>query len=227
VVGTSTTKNNIYHAFVYYAGKMTDLGTIVGTTGSQVLPFSSASGINQIGEIVGTSTYNTPPLDGQLYHPFLYANNHMYDLGTNPSFGSDDGGAVAINDHGQVAGFAQDLGGDIVFGFLYSAGVVTKINNIIPVNPRTPDGVEVNAVNNSGVVVGDDPNEPPATEYGTGFIYRGGVTLNANTLLPPNSGWVIGNCTGINDGGQICGYGLHNGVERSFVLTPVGSPLLP
>lgn len=51
--------------------------------------------------------------------------------------------------------------------------------------------------------------------------------VDVNTLLPANSGWVVQSCTGINDNGQICGNGLHNGLPRAFVMTPVGLPLKP
>ena len=33
--------------------------------------------------------------------------------------------------------------------------------------------------------------------------------LDLNSLLPPNSGWTLTSATGINDAGQIVGYGLN------------------
>jgi probable HAF family extracellular repeat protein len=41
-----------------------------------------------------------------------------------------------------------------------------------------------------------------------------------NNLLPPNSGWELTQALGINDKGQIVGYGTHDGQIRAFLLTP-------
>jgi len=41
-----------------------------------------------------------------------------------------------------------------------------------------------------------------------------------NDLLSPNSGWVLHVALGINDFGQIVGWGEHNGQTLGFLLTP-------
>ena len=41
-----------------------------------------------------------------------------------------------------------------------------------------------------------------------------------NTLLPPNSGWVLQSAEFINDAGQIVGFGTFNGNFDWFLLTP-------
>lgn len=68
---------------------VTDLGTLGGTQ-------TYASGINNSGQVVGTSE-----LPDSSSHAFLYSDGRMTDLGTLGGFGSF---AVDINDRGQVAG---------------------------------------------------------------------------------------------------------------------------
>ncbi len=48
-----------------------------------------------------------------------------------------------------------------------------------------------------------------------------------NTLIPPNSGWILTEARGINDAGQITGTGTINGETHAFLLTPVPSDSTP
>ena len=49
-----------------------------------------------------------------------------------------------------------------------------------------------------------------------------------NTLLNPSgTGWVLNAASGINDSGQITGYGVHNGLTRAFLLSPVPAVAVP
>src|SRR3954453_22886527 len=71
------------HAFLYSNGRMTDLGTLLGSC------CSSGSGINAIGEVTGNSN-----------HAFLYSNGRMADLGT--LVGTCCSTGSSINNLGQV-----------------------------------------------------------------------------------------------------------------------------
>jgi hypothetical protein len=50
------------------------------------------------------------------------------------------------------------------------------------------------------------------------LLWSNGVQTNLNSLLAPNSGWVLTSAVGINDAGQIVGNGLLNGQEQAFLL---------
>jgi probable HAF family extracellular repeat protein len=72
-------------------------------------------------------------------------------------------------------------------------------------------------INNNGQVVG--------FSGGSAFLYSGGAMIDLNTLIPTNSGWTLEEATGINDSGQICGYGRNpSGQDDAFLLTPVPEP---
>lgn len=67
------------------------------------------------------------------------------------------------------------------------------------------------ALNDAGDVVGDGA-----------FLYtdREGL-VDLNTRLGTRKDWVLKRAAHINNAGQIVGYGLHNGQERAFRLTPI------
>jgi len=98
-------------AFLYSSGKMYELGDLGGR-------FSFASGINDLGQIVGTSTIS----DGAA-HAFIYAAGKMLDL--NSLVSADQFASVnlkvlaearGINNRGQIVGVATDAkGADLAF----------------------------------------------------------------------------------------------------------------
>ena len=96
IVGRSETGTpGVFHATLWQNGTATDLGT-------SSLP-SSASDINQLGQIVGSRTDQFG-----VSHAVLWMDGSVYDLGDLPGTtnGSD---AVSINDLGEVVGYASNI----------------------------------------------------------------------------------------------------------------------
>jgi probable HAF family extracellular repeat protein len=57
------------------------------------------------------------------------------------------------------------------------------------------------------------------------FIYSDGAMTDLNSLIDQNSGWVLRSATGINNAGDIVGYGTDSsGQTHAFLLTPETSP---
>lgn len=104
IVGSSDVLPSGSHAFLYSGGKMTDLGTLGGN--------SSASGINNSGQIVGSFDSGGATGAGGA---FLYSNGVMTDLMSlidpdDPLVGKlQIYGAIGINDSGWILAAGEDF----------------------------------------------------------------------------------------------------------------------
>lgn len=90
------------HGFVWQRGQLTDLGALPGNNSSGVFEVNGSgagAGISETGAL--------DPLTGYpAEHAVLFEDGTVIDLGTLP--GGTESQALAINDLGQVAGFADD-----------------------------------------------------------------------------------------------------------------------
>lgn len=113
VVGESHTSPdyNSLHAILYDNGTLQDIGTLGG------YGWSTASGINDCGQIVGQSNGRA----------FLYDNGIMKDLGT---LGGSESSAIAINNLGQIVGYSRNIDGDNE-AFLYVNGTMNNLEDLI------------------------------------------------------------------------------------------------
>lgn len=158
---------------------MTDLGSLPGGAASQ------AYGINNLGQVVGND-------DGSGETAFEYTNGSLQALNL-PGSG---GGAMGINDSGQIVG-EYYLG-----GFLYSGGTMQTI-------PLIPS-----AINNAGQIVGDARTIGMAGQM-HGFLYQGGNLTDLGTLGGPTS-----TAAAINNAGKVVGSAqLTNGNSHAFLYT--------
>ena len=126
------------HAFNFTTD--TDMGTLGGNG-------SHAFGINASGQVVGDSyTANGT------WHPFLYANGHITDLGTLGGVWVD-GGAGGINTGGQIVGYMENPITGAEHAFLYSNGQMIDLNSLIsPTSGWTLQAA--GSINDSGQIVG-------------------------------------------------------------------------
>jgi probable HAF family extracellular repeat protein len=213
IVGWAATTSSIsgndfpWHAFIYSNGVARDLGTIDNAPGN-----SFALGINNAGQVVGWSDTKAPVGS----HAFLYSNGVMHDLGT---FGGIYSAAFAINDLGQVVGYADTP--TELHAFLYSNGVMYDLGTL------GGDFSIAQAINEFGQIVGySTTSSNPNSDHA--FLFSDGVMVDLNTLIPPNSGWELTGAYGINDSGQIVGVGRFDGSDfRAFLLTPQQAESIP
>jgi probable HAF family extracellular repeat protein len=203
VTGYSVTAGSARsNAFLYTPGiGMQNLGTLGGS-------YSEGFGINNSGQVTGTSTISGDTTS----HAFIFTPGAgMQDIG---SLGGSYSVGNSINNSGQVTGSSYTTGDATTHAFIYTPGKGT-------IDIGTLGGSYIysygNGINNSGQVVGYCESTTGPT---LAFLYSGEKMINLNTLLSPSSGWTLEDATGINNLGQIAGWGMINGEIHAFVMTP-------
>jgi probable HAF family extracellular repeat protein len=139
----------------------------------------------------------------------------MRDLGT-LGRGGTYSWATAINDAGQVVGYANTAD-SFSRAFLYENGRMSDLGTLGGTYSRAL------ALNGAGDVVGYSETIPGTSELHA-FLDSGGRMTDLNRLLSAGTGWTLESATGINDQGQVAGYGRNPTDYRrhGFLLTPEG-----
>ena len=168
---------------------------------------TTASAMNHRGQVVGSSVAYESPSGGQYFHPFLWENGQMQDLGvlgrpvcTPGSYCSPaQGWARDINDRGEVVGMSVDSN-DVSRAFLWKDGVMRDLG-AFP-GART----EALAINQNGQIMG-------RYSFSRGFFYDAGATQDLGTL-GGNTTLVVA----MNDSAEIVGSSTTaSGVNQAFV----------
>ncbi|MBN1787771.1 MAG: hypothetical protein JW806_05190 [Sedimentisphaerales bacterium] len=156
-----------------------------------------------------------------IFDPTGDANNNI-DLGT---LGGDCSGAWSINDSNQIVGWALDSS-DNYRACLFDA--TGDANNNIDLGTLGGNHSEAYFINDLGQAVGyayDMWGQKRAC------LFNGGnENIDLNSLVDPNSGWILQYAFGINNDGWIVGSGTLGGTEnspgltRAFLLKPPMPP---
>lgn len=201
VSGSSENFDGQPRAFIWDAlNDMRPIGTLGGT-------WSFGNDINSSGQIAGYSWRGDQSEHAFLWDPI----SGMHDLGRPGRTGSR---AWALNDVAEIVGngmITEDVGGAVLWNgqdrrALFSSSVPFS----------TPSDI-----NRHGEVVG--------YASGSGYAFAAiwdelNGAQDLATLVQHNSGWKLEGATGINDRGEIIGYGLYDDRVRGFLLTPIPEP---
>lgn len=200
------------------SGQMTELSPLAPD------PDSAATAINDKGQIVGISGLCSNAVGGtSAQHAVLWENQNAQPI----NIGNFDGGLAwntptALNDRGQVVGFANQKGSPAT-AFNPVAFLWDIVHGIQPIGPIGDDSNSwAWGINNHGVVVGqsfggaDDP-------FGRAFLYANGLTTDLNTLIQSNSALHLELANDINDEGEIVGFARDTttGATVAFLAVPV------
>ena len=215
----------------------------LGTTG---IDNSPAYAINDAGHIVGFQ--HTSSIDSSSpYHAWLWDSvNGLQDIDTTGcSFAYDinDAGIIvgragspvytaciwqdgemmpvqafrqfeAINNFGQIVGVTEV--GNQLHAALWDDGEIT----VLGVLDGTTDS-SARDINNFGQVVGNSG----AGYNERAFLWENGTMIDLNDLVDADPGFILATAYGINDLGQIVGYGEIDGYRHAFLLTPIPKPV--
>jgi probable HAF family extracellular repeat protein len=177
-----------------------------------------ALGINERGQVVGSSgsCANTIVTAVGLFvgpHAVLWEDGSVKSLG---SLGGSMGKAGAINDRGEVAGFSGLPGDSSVHSFLWTKEAGMKDLGALGMDTLgDPAGI-----NNNTQVVGGSCD---ASGNCRAFFWESNVMSDLNDLIPPFSPLYLAYALGINDAGEIVGFGVQTstGDLHAYLATPI------
>lgn len=169
-------------AFLWQAGRMSDLGTLGGR-------FTSVAALNGRGQAVGWSATRSGAK-----HAVLWERGRVHDLGVLP--GRKYSHAVAINEHGQIIGDSSVTDGVdatvAAHAFLWQDGKLRDLGTLGGISSHAK------AINEEGQIVGWSTTD---SGEGHAFLWQKGIMTDLGTLPGrPNSEAVA-----INNRGQIIG----------------------
>jgi probable HAF family extracellular repeat protein len=209
-------------------------------------PVSQVYSINDSGVMVGKSSFGAPDGDDNgdpASHAVLWnTDGSVTDLGTLYGCGGTISGVCAsaafgINAAGQVVGVSGDASNTNLRPFLYSNGQMTDLGTLA----GATNGYAY-AINNNGQAVGyssdriatsDPANGTISSSFTTATLWT--IDANGNSTpidlnaLVEGSGWELWGATGINDKGQIVGYGMFgegaDATFHAFLMSPTSAPV--
>jgi probable HAF family extracellular repeat protein len=217
IVGSASNGQSVRAFYTDGDGVLHDLGTPLGTTNS----FARAWAVNQAGVIAGVArNASNTASEATLWTIDEYGNPTAMTIGSpRPGAFSE---FVGLNDAGMAVGNYTNES-NRTRAFAYDGTTVFDLGLL----PNEPTFVHARAqdVNNNGLIVGYVARLDTAPSLGgAAVLWKQGRIYDLNTLIDPTSGWRLFSAEGINDRGQIVGFGSFNGQTRAFVMTAVPEP---
>jgi uncharacterized membrane protein len=167
--------------------------------------FAMACGINDAGQIAGSAA--TPA--GVQHAVRFEIDGTVTDVGTFDGPAGTSSGC-AIDSDGRLGGNA--LSGGLFRAFRFSGGTLANLDAF-------GSGFSTVEAISAGTSVGW--YLPADASPARAFIHTDATgSIDLNSLIAPEDGWLLGEAKGVSVEGQIVGHGTLNGVPRAFRLTP-------
>jgi probable HAF family extracellular repeat protein len=201
VVVNTSDGNGSSGAFVWQGSTST---AIVGPGGTAPI----ATAINNAGVVVGRAGNGAGQTQG-----FRWQAGSFTSLG---SIGNSDSEAYGINEAGDIVGATTTLAG-IFSAYVWRSGTMTVL-------PGLGLSGAAYGINAAGWVVGSGMDDPFTTKA---MLWVDGIGYDLGTLVPELASFTNAFGVGINDAGDIIGYGQRAGFETGFILksrAPGGVP---
>lgn len=191
-----------------------DLGSLGGEG-------SRGNGINDLGQVVGSSTTTDNQTRAFRTAPNSVINSATDDLET---LGGSSSGAIDVNNLGQVVGNSTTTDGEThAFRTAANSDINAETDDL---GTLGGDFSTANAINELGQVVG-------SSELADGdiraFLFDENTMFDLNDLIADGGNFVFTEAISINEQGQIAVNGYFGGSDpqtssRAFLLTPVPEP---
>ncbi|HMP75315.1 MAG TPA: Ig-like domain-containing protein [Kiritimatiellia bacterium] len=170
---------------------------------------SVAHAVNELGVIAGQ--LENHPDDDYVSRAFILQWPGALDilnLGANAEWSS---AALGINERGEASGFAESVAATHAIRFQRAAPAesLDTLANVYSVAHDINDKGEA-----VGLFVSSHEDDDRA------FVWRDGVMADLNEVLESDAAWLLVEARGINNRGEIAGYGVLNNRERAVLLTP-------
>jgi probable HAF family extracellular repeat protein len=190
-------------------------GTIVGTHNGYPFIWDASSGLRRI-EGLGFGEARKVNNRGDVVG-YAYIENTPYAFFWNEATG------VTLLGAGSIARGLNDRREVIIDVNVVQVQVWSALSGFrsVPALVETPSLHIALDINNRGQVVGYSDSDPaPYSGEWHAFLYENDTTIDLNSWLELNSDWVLRMACGINDAGQIVGFGYNRllGGGRGFLL---------
>jgi probable HAF family extracellular repeat protein len=218
VVGAASNGQAVRAFYTDGGGSLIDLGTPLGTTNS----FARAYAINDTGTIAGVARNASDTASEATL--WTFDANGMPVAST---IGSPVSGvfseALGLNDLGHAVGRYSDPTSNRTRAFFYDGSASVDLG-LLDDEPTFTHARAID-INESGLIVGHVARFDNAPSFGgAAVLWRDGRIFDLNDLIDPSIGWRLLSAEGINDRGQIVGFGTFDGQTRAFVLTVIPEP---
>jgi uncharacterized membrane protein len=234
-------KRDELHAYIWFRDKMVDLAPVAGS-------WSSAVSINDDGDVAGNYSRLMSMPYGLLWtakgHNAIALSADVMNVYGISKRNSVVGTVVLGKNFGASRAFLWRAGrlsmlpvpreasssiatainaNNVVVGYIEIDGrnrpCVWTLGKSLTYKALSPSRGEALAVNNENEIVGDVDNRSDALDHAT--LWRNGKATDLNSLLPAHDLWQLEVASGINNKGEVVGWGKHNGINRGFLLSMI------